>query len=661
MWIQMGGASWIPWVLLAAGRALVSRGAIAAVLWGAAVALQLFAGSPDMTAMTAAAAAAWTLAKVRPRNEGDPPQLRALVAAAIACAFALALSAALWLPALDLTRRTARWSMESAQRAVWSVHPLGLAEVFSPVPLTDLPIHTALRGRLYDGGVPLMHALYLGGPALALVAAAFAGAASRARAAAAAGLVAAVLFALGRHTPLYEIAVALVPPLRVLRFPSKAMVLVAFAWALLAGIGFDRWRRADAVSGRRWLATVVAPLVALAAAAGAIAVLLRWRPGVFLGALAPGTASAPHAGEMAAASTAFATMAGLATVVAVAATARWRRPGIAPVLAGAVAAVSVLDLVAAGVAVNPTVPVEFFRYRPPILDKASQADLSRLFVYRYPLLGVSPEPAPAADDPYRVARYPPGMSLDAARVLAARLYLMPPVGGCWGLFGSYEPDLIGLYPAHVAELVRWMGQAEGTPAYSRFLRLGAVRYVSSLRRHGGFEDLQAAGVYPNLLARPILLFEVPGTLPRAYVVGTARAADGEAARRILLDPSFDLRREVVLPDASFAAGPGFAGTSRVVDMRPDRVRVEVELREPGLLVLVDTYDPGWKATVDGRPEPLLRANVAFRGVRVPAGRHVVEQVYRPGAVVYGLWISAAAVLAGLATAVACRRAAAPAR
>jgi membrane protein YfhO len=655
MWIQMAGASWIPWVLLAAGRALASRRTGPAVLWGAAVAMQLFAGSPDMSIMTAAASAAWALASIRPIEKGGPPQLRVLAAAAVACAFAVALSAALWLPALELTRHAARWSMESAQRAVWSVDPLGLAEVLSPVPLTDLPISAGLRNRLYDGGLPLMHALYLGLPALALVAAALAGAASRTRTAAAWGLAAAVVFSLGRHTPLYEIAVALVPPLRVLRFPSKAMVLAAFAWALLAGIGFDRWRSAGTAAGRRWLATVVAPLVALAVAAGALAALLRWQPGVFARALASGPALQAQPADLASASLAFAATAALATVAAAAAVARWRRPSAAPALAATAAVASVLDLVLAGFAVNGTVPVEFFRFRPPILDAVKQADLSRLFVYRYPLLGVAEEPGAAADDPYRLARYPPGMSREAGRALAARLYLMPPVGGCWDLFGSYEPDLIGLDPPHVVQLVRWMQQSEGTPDYARFLRLGAVGHVSSLRRHGGFEDLSALAVYPSLLARPILLFEVPGALPRSYVVGTARAADGDAARRVLLDPGFDIRREVVLPDASFAAGPGFSGTSRVLDMRPDRVRVQVELSEPGVLVLVDTYDPGWKATVDGRPQPLLRANVAFRGVRVPAGSHVVEQVYRPGTVVYGLWTSAAAALAGLAVVLASRR------
>lgn len=654
MWIQLAGASWAPWVLLAAEHALASPGALTAVLWGGAVALQLFAGSPDMSVMTVAAAGARAAWSLRPRA-GRWPDPRDVLWVAATAAFALTLSAGLWLPALDLTRQAARWSLDSA-RAVWSVHPLGLAETLSPVPLTDLPLDAGARGVLYDGGIPLVRSLYLGIPALGLVAASLAGAAGAARRAVLAGLLAATVFALGRHTPLYEIAVALVPPLRVLRFPSKAMALVAFAWALLAGMGFDAWRRADAPPRRRWLCIVLAPVLALASAAAAAAVLLRWRPQAFAGVLLPPPALSPSGADvLAQASLRVALTVALAAVVVAAAAIRPRRPRAAGALAGAVAAAAVLDLAAAGIKVNPTVPVEFYKLRPPILDAVRQDDLSRLYVYRYPFLPASSQTDAAMDDPYRVARYVPGLSLDAARTLAARLYLTPPVGGCWGLFGSYDPDLIGLYPAHLAAMVRWMAQAEATPAWSRWLRIGAVRHVSALRRHGGFEDLVAVAVYPSLLARPILLLEVPGALPRTYVVGTARAADGDRARQVLAGPGFDPAREVVLPDTALQAGPTFSGRSRILEFRADRVRIEAELSEPGIVMLVDTYDRGWTVTVDGRPAPLLRANAAFRGVKVPAGKHVIEHVYRPWTVRYGLWASAAAALAGLAVVLGRRR------
>ncbi len=58
-----------------------------------------------------------------------------------------------------------------------------------------------------------------------------------------------------------------------------------------------------------------------------------------------------------------------------------------------------------------------------------------------------------------------------------------------------------------------------------------------------------------------------------------------------------------------------------------------------MVVLADAFDPGWKGLVDGKPVPVLPANVAFRGVPVPAGRHVVEMRYRPRSVRLGFAIS----------------------
>jgi len=86
--------------------------------------------------------------------------------------------------------------------------------------------------------------------------------------------------------------------------------------------------------------------------------------------------------------------------------------------------------------------------------------------------------------------------------------------------------------------------------------------------------------------------------------------------------------------------------------RPDRVRLEAELSAPGFVVLVDTYDPGWRATVDGAPAEVLRADVALRAVAVPSGRHVVEYVYRPRSITGGLAVSGLALLAAVALAAA---------
>jgi uncharacterized membrane protein YfhO len=78
------------------------------------------------------------------------------------------------------------------------------------------------------------------------------------------------------------------------------------------------------------------------------------------------------------------------------------------------------------------------------------------------------------------------------------------------------------------------------------------------------------------------------------------------------------------------------------------VRVVIEASHPGYAVLVDAYDQGWRATVDGTPVAVERANVCFRAVPVPAGSHVVEYTYRPRSIALGLAVTAFTALLGLA-------------
>jgi hypothetical protein len=143
-------------------------------------------------------------------------------------------------------------------------------------------------------------------------------------------------------------------------------------------------------------------------------------------------------------------------------------------------------------------------------------------------------------------------------------------------------------------------------------------------------------------AGPVLVFEVPGALPRDFTAGEAVVAGDREALSRLGRSRFPIARRVVLHDPDAARHPAApAGRKRleVLDQRPGRVLLAVERDAPGWLVALLTRFPGWRATVDGRPAPLYRANVAFTAVPVPAGRHRVELDYRPASVRWGLAIS----------------------
>jgi hypothetical protein len=242
---------------------------------------------------------------------------------------------------------------------------------------------------------------------------------------------------------------------------------------------------------------------------------------------------------------------------------------------------------------------------------------------------------------------------------ALRTYPYPSLYSLWRLEGSYDTDLQGLYPQHVALLTRFLAAAEGRAAQTRLFQLGAVDRVLALHARG-FEGLRPIAEFASLFRGSVHVFAVDGSVPRTYVATRAREAEGMAALDAILSPDFRLQDDVVLSRGPVitpprvAAPPSAASTprgwSRIVSWQPDAVRLEAEAPAGGgWLVLVDTFDRGWRAAVDGRPAEVVRANVAFRAVPLTAGRHVVEFVYRPPSVAWGLGISAV-TLVGLAAA-----------
>ncbi len=149
----------------------------------------------------------------------------------------------------------------------------------------------------------------------------------------------------------------------------------------------------------------------------------------------------------------------------------------------------------------------------------------------------------------------------------------------------------------------------------------------------------------------------PEAMPRAYRVSRYVVADDKAALTGLEEGPARLRREAILADPPAQAFPDAVGIrpagADVAFRRdaPNEVILETAGESPCLLVLTDSYYPGWRAWVYESPVPIYRANYAFRAVAVPSGKQLVTLRYEPASFRVGLFISllALSLLAAWAT------------
>jgi uncharacterized membrane protein YfhO len=77
------------------------------------------------------------------------------------------------------------------------------------------------------------------------------------------------------------------------------------------------------------------------------------------------------------------------------------------------------------------------------------------------------------------------------------------------------------------------------------------------------------------------------------------------------------------------------GSARIVSYRNTEIVVATDAPAPALLILNDVWHPWWRACIDGASADILKANVLFRAVVVPAGAHRVRFSFHPFASTFG--------------------------
>ena len=182
--------------------------------------------------------------------------------------------------------------------------------------------------------------------------------------------------------------------------------------------------------------------------------------------------------------------------------------------------------------------------------------------------------------------------------------------------------------------------AEVAVRRERFMDLTSTRYLVGKKE----ELAQGTGSQVVWEGDSWRILTRASSLPRMYMVYKKEVIpDDDHILSRLFDPQFDIANTVIveidaqesvtlskLPESSTISNIRYTG---------NRIEANVTTSHAGFLVLTDTWYPGWKAFVDGKETPIMRANYTFRAILVPRGSHTVRFSYEPQSVVIGATLS----------------------
>jgi hypothetical protein len=198
---------------------------------------------------------------------------------------------------------------------------------------------------------------------------------------------------------------------------------------------------------------------------------------------------------------------------------------------------------------------------------------------------------------------------------------------------------------------------ERMPACRNVLRLFGVQWV--VGGNGMWHSSRGGGLRASTTIRGVPVYRVPES-SLVSLVGSAVESTGGDQRALAAatNCAFNPNRTVILDASSFDASArgtlgetigtsAAAGTAHIDGQSATQIIVGTSSARRGWLVIRQSYAPGWTARVDGRSVPLMRADVAFQAVEVPAGTHRVVLEYQPHSLSIGFVISLVSVLGTL--------------
>ena len=203
-------------------------------------------------------------------------------------------------------------------------------------------------------------------------------------------------------------------------------------------------------------------------------------------------------------------------------------------------------------------------------------------------------------------------------------------------------------------VVSFPKNSKNTP---KAINLLGIKYIAHKLTDNGVSWTFPYWTYPrgqfNLIYKDnyYRFYQNNNVLPHTFLVGEYRVIkDKKQILKTIFSDGFNPGSEIVLEDdPKIIKTNGNIGDAKTIEYQPNNIEISVDSRSNALLLLMDNYDNGWKASIDGKSVPILRANYAFRAIGVDSGKHIVRFWYDPWSFKLGVYIAIAGLIGILVT------------
>jgi len=607
-------AVWLPWILLAGERCFSSKGSKGFLFLTFLLLVQFLSGIPEIYAMSLGLLC---INGLRFRGlEGNVTYRRLIFLFLGTNILVVGLAMVQILPTAELFMQSRAHHTISYPLSVrWSLHPLRLVNLFF---LDREVLPSAANGLniFFTKGSPYILSLYMGAIALPAICFWFWGSSLKEKTILLALITVALILAMGGYTRIYFFLYHYIPLFSLIRYPEKFFFLAQALLLYISLRGLSFFLHPSGSTSRKPLLVLTSICFIMF-----LAYLYLRFDTVYLARFISQTAHAPvdSALTLDRVSSVFVHMERqIALTLGFLALFFFKIKGrLKPALFNGLLVLLVFfDLSSTHRAYQYLLHPDFVYKNPRVID-VPDADPHRLFYYP-DRFGYSVFNRPSYHD------------------FLSTLYsnLFPNTGIFHGF--DYLRDRDSLARWSYVIFARFADKLAPERLY-RLLGTLNVRHITSF--HPLAEgDVTLLRYFPE---HPSWLYQLNRSVPRAYIVSkTIGEKDPIKILERLSSTEFNPLKEVFLDQPlSIPAKNNFNAEARINNYTNQSITIRASLDGPGVLVLADSFYPGWRVYVDGNENEILRANFFFRGVLLSEGEHLVEFRYQPLSFTVGLTIS----------------------